>query len=240
MLHTNQAELNQLYGTFCRVWAAGGQATLTTTSLEGIVTAKLEVKLGQSTGARPGAPPHLCTAKAFPFQHEAPASGAVRRPCHRGPAAKAKSRARAAAHQAAKAAAAPVQESTPGTPTSTPAPNAPLAAPKPLTLLPSPPASDGRRLVVSVGRGERLPSFSQCDGQDDATLSSPTAAVVEDDIIDVGEAERDGTPLCEEFEVPPAKVKSSKPAWGIGTFVKVDSKSGNFVYEFQNGDWVEI
>ena len=90
MLHTNQAELNQLYGTFCRVWAAGGQATLTTTSLEGIVTAKLEVKLGQSTGARPGAPPHLCTAKAFPFQHEAPASGAVRRPCHRGPAAKAK------------------------------------------------------------------------------------------------------------------------------------------------------
>ena len=42
MLHTNQAELNQLYGTFCRVWAAGGQATLTTTSLGGKVTAKLE------------------------------------------------------------------------------------------------------------------------------------------------------------------------------------------------------
>ena len=34
MLHTNQAELNQLYGTFCRVWVAGGQATLTTTSLD--------------------------------------------------------------------------------------------------------------------------------------------------------------------------------------------------------------
>ena len=47
MQHTNQAELNQLYGTFCRVWAAGGQATLSTTSLEDIVTAKLEVKLGQ-------------------------------------------------------------------------------------------------------------------------------------------------------------------------------------------------
>ena len=56
MQHTNQAELNQLYGTFCRVWAAGGQATFSTTSLEGIVTAKLEVKLGQPTHARPGAP----------------------------------------------------------------------------------------------------------------------------------------------------------------------------------------
>ena len=93
---------------------------------------------------------------------------------------------------------------------------------------------------MSVGRGERLPSFSQCDGQDDAISSSPTAAVVEDDIIDVGEAERDGTPLCETFKVPPAKVRSSKPAWGIGTFLKVDSTSGNFVFEFQNGDWVEI
>ena len=185
MLHTNQAELNQLYGTFCRVWAAGGQATLTTTSLEGIVTAKLEVKLGQPTGARPGAPPPcLRTAKAFPFQHQAPASGAVRRPCHRGPAAKAKSRAGAAAHQAAKAASVlaaqePESESTPATPASggappVPAPSASLVTPKPLNILPSPPASDGQRLVVSVGREERLPSFSQLDGQDDAILSPPS------------------------------------------------------------------
>ena len=47
MLHTNQAELNQLYGTFCRVWAAGGQATLTTSSLGRKVTAKLEIELDQ-------------------------------------------------------------------------------------------------------------------------------------------------------------------------------------------------
>ena len=55
------------------------------------MTAKLEVELGKPTDARPGAPPpHLRTAKAFLFQHQAPASGAVCRPCHRGPAAKAK------------------------------------------------------------------------------------------------------------------------------------------------------
>ena len=107
MLHTNQAELNQLYGTFCRVWAAGGQATLTTTSLGGKVTAKLELELGQPTEARPGAPPHHHLRSATPFSsHGAPASGAARRPCHRGPAAKAKSRARAAANQASKVAAA--------------------------------------------------------------------------------------------------------------------------------------
>ena len=59
-----------------------------------------------------------------------------RRPCHRGPAAKAKSRARAAAHQAAKAAAASASkpESTfatpaPGAASSTPAPNVPLSTP---------------------------------------------------------------------------------------------------------------
>ena len=43
MLHTNRGELNQLYDTFCRVWAAGGQATLTTSSSEGRVTVKLEL-----------------------------------------------------------------------------------------------------------------------------------------------------------------------------------------------------
>ena len=53
MLHTNCGELNQLYNTFCRVWAAGGQATLTTSSLDGKLTAKLEIELGQATGARP-------------------------------------------------------------------------------------------------------------------------------------------------------------------------------------------
>lgn len=206
---------------------------MTTTSLEGIVTAKLEVKLGQPTGARPGAPPPcLRTAKAFPFQHQAPASGAVRRPCHRGPAAKAKSRARAAAYQAAKAAAAVASvsaaqesesESTPATPgpgeaPSTPAPNAPLAAPKPLNILPSPPASDGQRLVVSVGRGERLPSFSQLDGQDDAISSPSSSAEVEDDIpvLVLGGVRGASCSFSKRYSAPPARVRH--PVRGLVTF----------------------
>ena len=227
---------------------------MTTTSLEGIVTAKLDVKLGEPTGARPGAPPpHLRTAKAFPSQHQAPASGAVRRPCHRGPSAKAKSRARAAAYQAAKAAApaasvpaAQESESTPASPgpgeaPSTPAPNAPLAAAKPLNILPSPPASDGQRLVVSVGRGERLPSFSQLDGQDDAILSPSSSAEVEDDIpvLVLGGVRGASCSFSKRYSAPPARVRH--PVKGLATFdearrdrkdvfMYVDTKTGHYVW----------
>ena len=68
------------------------------------------------------------TANAFASQHQAPVSGSAhRRPCHRGPAAKAKSRARAATHQAAEAAAAaaPVSSSQQDEPESS------LASPAP-------------------------------------------------------------------------------------------------------------
>ena len=192
------------------------------------MTAKLEVKLGQPTRARPGAPPpHLRTAEAFAAQHQAPASGAARRPRHRGPSAKAKSRARAAAYQAAKAAAAAAQESesksTPATPgpgeaPSTPAPNAPLASSKPLNVLPSPPASDGQRLVVSVGKGERLPSFSQLDGQNDAISSASSSAEVEDDIplLVLGGVRGASCSFSKRYATPPARVRH--PVRGLSRF----------------------
>ena len=190
------------------------------------MTAKLEIELGQPSGARPGAPPrHMSSAS----QHQAPASGAAHRPCHRGPSAKAKSRARAAAYQAAKAAASAaavsaVQESQseltqaspgPGEAPSTPAPNAPLADSKPLNVLPSPPASDGQRLVVSVGKGERLPSFSQLDGQDDAISSS---AEVENDIpvLVLGGVRGADCSFSKRYSSPPARVRH--PVKGLATF----------------------
>ena len=86
---------------------------------------------------------------------------------------------------------------------------------------------------MSVGRGERLPSFSQLDGQDDATLSSPTAAEVEDDIIDIDDDDRDAaTPFCQKYKEPPAKLRH--PIHGIGTFQGIDSTSGHCVYDFPN------
>ena len=88
--------------------------------------------------------------------------------------------------------------------------------------------------MVSVGRGERLPSFSQLDGQDDATLSSPTAAKLDDDIIDIDDDTRGdfATSFCQKYKEPPAKVRH--PIHGIGIFQGNDSKSGHCVYDFPN------
>ena len=91
---------------------------------------------------------------------------------------------------------------------------------------PSPPASSERRQVTVVGRGKPLLSFNQLDGQEDV----PTSTEVEEDIIDVLP---DDPPLSETHKVPPAKVRH--PDYdGLGTFVEIDSKSANFVYEFPN------
>ena len=155
-------------------------------------------------------------------------------------------RLRAAAYQAAKAAASAAavsaaqeseSESTPATPgpreaPSTPAPNAPLAAPKPLKVLPSPPASDGQRLVVSVGKGERLPSCSQLDGQDDAISSPSSSAEVEDDIpvLILGGVRGACSSFSKRYSAPPARVRH--PVKGLATFDEARrDRKDVFMYE---------
>ena len=117
----------------------------------------------------------------------------------------------------------------------------PRKAPPVVHHHPSPPASSERRQVIVVGR-EKAPSFNQLDGQEDISLldAAPSSEEGEEDIVDVGDAERDVSRFCETFKVPPAKVRCSKPGFGIGTFLKIDEKSENFVYEFQNGRLVEF
>ena len=96
--------------------------------------------------------------------------------------------------------------------------NAPLAAPKPLNDLPSPPASDGQRLVVSVGKGERLPSFSQLDGQNDAISSASSSAEVEDDIplLVMGGVRGASCSFSKRYATPPARVRH--PVRGLSRF----------------------
>ena len=108
--HTNDGELFLIYHTFCRVWKAGGQATLTTSTEGGLLKANLDIQLGPPTAACPGAPPpHLQRQTAWTSPSSStpvpghPGAGSRRhrrRRRHRGPAAKARSNARAAAHQA--------------------------------------------------------------------------------------------------------------------------------------------
>ena len=173
MLHTNRGEFALLVDTFCRVWGAGGQATLTTTTKDGQVQAKLELQLGHPADARPGAPgvQHRLSAgksSAPPPGHP----GAARRPRHRGPAARAKNRARAALHQAAKAGA-DLAEAASALPAPSSAPPAVPAGP------PSPtPAALVEAASASPAEGALL--SSPPTGPDGASLP-PTAALAEAD-----------------------------------------------------------
>ena len=118
---------------------------------------------------------------------------------------------------------------------------APNKAPTMLKHHPSPPTSSERRQVVVVGRENVVPSFNQLDGhQEDVLCSSPSSAEVEEDIIDVLP---DDPPLCETHKVPPPKVRH--PDYdGIGTFLRINSDSGNFAYDFPDCPtwvaWVEL
>ena len=152
MLHTNYGELCRIFDTFCRVWRAGGQATLTTSTEGGLLKANMDIQLGPSTAACPGAPPLRQTASASTFSSPAPghpgAGQRRRRRRHRGPAAKARSKARAAAHQASMAAA---KAST-----------APVPAPPPP---PPPPPATARLTKVVERKASSWPTFSQLDGE---------------------------------------------------------------------------
>ena len=56
MLHSNAGELYQLFSTFNRVWGAGGAASLSLKTVDGKVSALLEVQLSPPADLRPGAP----------------------------------------------------------------------------------------------------------------------------------------------------------------------------------------
>ena len=166
MIHTNHGELFRIFDTFCRVWRAGGQATLTTSTEGGLLKANLDIQLGPPTAACPGAPPpHLQRQTAWtPSSSSTPAPGHTgagsrryrRRRRHRGPAAKARSNARAAAHQASLVAA------KVGT--------APVPPPPPP---PPPPSTVSTRSVKFVGRKASLrPTFCQLDGEGGSEVES--------------------------------------------------------------------
>ena len=46
MIHSNTGELNQLFSTFNRVWGWGGNASLNLKTVDGKVTALLEIQSG--------------------------------------------------------------------------------------------------------------------------------------------------------------------------------------------------
>ena len=147
MLHTNHGELALIFDTFCRVWGAGGQATLTTRTEGGKLLANLELQLGFPAASRPQ-PLHPRQQRSK-FASGHPEAAQHRH--HRGPAAQAKSRARAAAHQAALAAssAAP-SAATSDAPSVTPAVSAATSTATAAASAVSPPASAATHIASAV------------------------------------------------------------------------------------------
>ena len=56
MLHSNLGELEHFFSTFNRVWGAGGHASLSLKTVDGKVSALLDIQLGPPADPRPGAP----------------------------------------------------------------------------------------------------------------------------------------------------------------------------------------
>ena len=208
--------------TYCRIWEAGGQATLTTSTEGGELKAKLEIQLGSPAAPRPGAP-------SATSGHPA----AAHRPCHRGPAAKARSRARAAAYQAKKAVAAATASLSStaamaaGSGGASPSSSAPQR--RPLHLLPSPPA--GRRRVMSVGRRD-MPSFSPLN-LDGSHPSPPPTSTAGSALSAPSPVPRDDQlPTPGDALLPPASAAladledASSPAPGGDSVLESDNSPG--------------
>ena len=139
-------ELNILLEAFHKIEKAGGQATLSVSTVGG------KTKINLVTATTPAPPTESPSTKT--------SSTPVRRHRRRGARARARRNQRAAAHQASLAEAA----------TSVPLED----PPRPLHLLPSPPPASGRRRVMSVGRPD-MPSFSSLnlDGSTSPTPAPP-------------------------------------------------------------------
>ena len=89
MLHSNIGEVHQLLSTFNWVRGAGGEASLSLKTVDGKVSAVLEVQLGPPTFPRPGAPGARQQAAGGTYQQ----SGQRRRRRH-GPGRQARDAAR--------------------------------------------------------------------------------------------------------------------------------------------------
>ena len=168
MLHTNHGELALIFDTFCRVWGAGGQATLTTRTEGGKLRANLELQLGSPAASRPQ-PLHPQQQRSK-FASGHPEAAQHRH--HRGQAAQAKSRARAAAHQAALAAssAAPVSGTT--SPAAASATSSVTPASSAVTLTETSAAS-----AVSPAASAVTPAYSAATSTATPAVSAATLAV---------------------------------------------------------------
>ena len=151
MLHSNIGEVHQLLSTFNRVWGAGGEASLSLKTVDGKVSAVLEVQLGPPTFPRPGAPGARQQAAGGTYQQ----SGQRRRR-RRGPGRQARDTARQEAWRKRRLESQPARQLPPIPAVETPADN----------IVPSPVKSPEKQ--NDPGQPVRKPfKCEQCDFSSD-------------------------------------------------------------------------
>ena len=141
-------ELTYLLEAFHKIEKAGGQATLSVSTVGG----KTKIKL--VTAATPDPPSESTSTSSTP----------ERRHRRRGARARARRNQRAAAHQASLA------EAATSVPLEDPPPR------RPFQLLPSPPSASGRRRVMSLGR-PKMPTFSSLNLDGDPPIPPPSPLI---------------------------------------------------------------
>ena len=150
MLHSNAGELHQLFSTFNRVWGAGGDASLSLKTVDGKVSAMLEIQLGPPADLRPGAPEAQQQAAGDVNQQ----LGQQQRRRRRGPGRQARDAARRDTWRKRR------QEAQLPLPVLQPPP-------------PPPPAAPPRRLVTIVKEKTSRSTFSQLDGEEEEPVTTP-------------------------------------------------------------------
>ena len=120
MLHSNIGEVHQLLSTFNRVWGAGGEASLSLKTVDGKVSAVLEVQLGPPASSCPGAPEAHQQAAGYVSQQ---LGQRCHRRRHRGPGRQARDAARQEAWRKRRLESQPARQLPPIPAVETPADN---------------------------------------------------------------------------------------------------------------------
>ena len=273
LTHTNLQELRDVVSVFTRVWAAGHTAKLDLETQNGKLSLRLDLKLGAAFEPRPGAlrKPGVPRPGDPEVRGEGPGLNhgtqrqpqpSVRRPRHRGPAARARDAARRAEwlrqreQQQQQLTAAAGQSDTDSV--TTVEDTATVTSEQLVTHLSlSTPGEEkewtSEPMSGSQALGVRLPRqpgrIVQLDGgmyhiSTPPPLPPPPSTTREEPIY-VVELDSDGLhvgkgtenavsrfQLCEFLRTPPARVRH--PDYGLGTFVKNDERDKTFVYQFDS------
>ena len=268
LTHTNLQELRDVVSVFTRVWAAGHTAKLDLQTQNGELSLRLDMKLGAAFEARPGAlrkhgvpRPGEPEVRGDGTGNQRQTQPSVRRPRHRGPAARARDAARRAEwlrqreQQQQQLTAAAAGQSDTDSVTTVEDTDSVIAVEDTATVnseqlvthlsLPTPGEEKERTSEPMSGSQALGARIVQLDGGMYQISSSPPPPTTREEEIYVVEMDSDdlhcgkGTEnakyrfqLSDFLTTPPARIMH--PEYGLGTFLEIEKVWKTWIYQFDN------